>query len=168
MQNILVARQHVPSLRKIVEPLHGDRPLLLDPIGAVRLDRFQEIGPRCSRRIDTQVSTTQQRSRLAPHTQQVRCPRRTVRHRRGTSARELEEGTWRHVEVLDARRVARDGAPEETMSQAIPLTNSSQIASRANQEVRIIGKVQKVRVQRLYRSLVACSSWKLRTTAPWR
>ncbi|WFD01778.1 hypothetical protein MOBT1_000454 [Malassezia obtusa] len=30
------------------------------------------------------------------------------------------------------------------MSQAIPLTNSSQIASRANQEVRIIGKVQKV------------------------
>ncbi|KAI3626934.1 hypothetical protein CBS14141_000935 [Malassezia furfur] len=27
------------------------------------------------------------------------------------------------------------------MSQAIPLTNSSQIASRANQEVRIIGKV---------------------------
>lgn len=70
--------------------------------------------------------------------------------------------------MLDARRVARDGAPEETMSQAIPLTNSSQIASRANQEVRIIGKVQKVCVQRLYRSLVACSSWKLRTTAPWR
>ncbi|PKI85019.1 hypothetical protein MVES1_001314 [Malassezia vespertilionis] len=30
------------------------------------------------------------------------------------------------------------------MSQAIPLTNSSQVASRANQEVRIIGKVQKV------------------------
>lgn len=30
------------------------------------------------------------------------------------------------------------------MSQAIPLTNSSQLASRVNQEVRIIGKVQKV------------------------
>lgn len=31
------------------------------------------------------------------------------------------------------------------MSQAIPLVNSSQMASRANQEVRIIGRVMKVR-----------------------
>ncbi|SHO77575.1 Uncharacterized protein MSYG_1917 [Malassezia sympodialis ATCC 42132] len=30
------------------------------------------------------------------------------------------------------------------MSQAIPLTNSSQMSSRANQEVRIIGRVMKV------------------------
>ncbi|WFD30073.1 hypothetical protein MSPP1_001087 [Malassezia sp. CBS 17886] len=30
------------------------------------------------------------------------------------------------------------------MSQAIPLTNSSQLASRAGQEVRMIGKVQRV------------------------
>ncbi|WFD27020.1 hypothetical protein MNAN1_002014 [Malassezia nana] len=30
------------------------------------------------------------------------------------------------------------------MSQAIPLTNSSQMASRANQEVRMIGRVMKV------------------------
>ena len=70
--------------------------------------------------------------------------------------------------MLDARRVAPWRAPEETMSQAIPLTNSSQIASRANQEVRIIGKVQKVSVQHPHRFLAVCSSWKPRTMAPWK
>lgn len=51
--------------------------------------------------------------------------------------------TWGHVGVGHAARRHTRRATN-TMSQAIPLTNSSQLASRVNQEVRIIGKVQKV------------------------